>query len=881
MGRLTQITCRAGLALARHFAVLLVCATSPAMAERLSEPEVFSRTDAALELLWQGDAEAAFGALLPVYDATYRATGYSPRAAHYPLLGLAYVAQAKGRWDNVRRYASIVSGGLEFTGQRGADAWLRAQVLHGAALYHLDESAQANDLLRALFPELSEADLPREHQLAMYLLARIASEERLADEGPLRDAFLNAWRPGGFVAQRDALHIAFFGLVARFRAGEDRAALAAEMGALRDVAAQVPGIEPRQLLHYRGYHGLLLAHAGDFPTAEGHLQAYYDHLMAQGAYGRDLWENGLFLGSVIGQTRGAAAQIAFFDALLPLARRAGGSVWFRAQYLREMGHAAAQMGDVEGAQAQYRAAYAEARQSYRANAGLVTHLRGFIDTAHPGMAGYDFAAELGAFEAAQFAMRPLGEQVLRLFLEGNYTVTEALLTRAGQGAQGGGPELAVTTALHHALTGQFDRAQDWLARARSLGTADAQVSHVADLADALSRVWSTGHSAEAAGPALDRLLAQVGQMPPEWQRMTHVLRAQQAYQLDRSAGKTAALAAFDAVEGPVTDYPMWDLLAAVTAMEMSFGVRPEADNAARHETLKARIAAAGNLPVLGDYLDAVYYQNARSGVFAADAVAHLGAINTRLSEDTPSGHSLRQVAALTLSHALFWRGETRQALDWAERAAGEIRADPFAKPEVLALTLSRQSDILRAMSRREEAASIAAEAYDILRRDRVVSAFDGAVLQSYAQAQWAFTGDAGQVAALLQRELASGDLVRGLAPQDMVALYSLLAQAQIGQVAKPEVMETLARALAAMAGAHTDWRQDRARILWTRAQVHARHGDRAQAFVDMVASNDTYQDWRQDRLAAEEAAAIDDTAWRDRVRWEAALGWRLHEALAQ
>ena len=880
MGRLTQITCRAGLALARHFAVLLLIA-SPVWADRLSEAEIFARTDAALEQLWQGDADAAFEALLPVYDASYRETGYSPRAAHYPLLGLAYFARAKGRWDNARRYASIVAGGLEFARLRGSEEWLRAQVLHGAALYHLGEAAQANDLLRALYPDLSGADLPREHQLALYLLARIASEERLTDESQVRDAFLNAWRPGGFVAQPDALHIAFFDIVARFRAGEDRAALAAEMAELRDFAVRVPGIEPGQLLHYRGYHGLLLAHAGDFTTAEGHLQAYYDRLMAERAYGRDLWENGLFLGSVIGQTRGFAAQISFFDALLPLARREEASVWFRAQYLREMGHAATQMGDLDGAQAHYRAAYAEARQAYRSNAGLVTHLREFINTAHPGMAGYDFAAELGAFEAARFAMRPLGEQVLRLFLEGNYTATGALLARAGQGAEDGSPELAVTTALHHALIGQFDLAQDWLARARASGATDAHLTFLVDLTDVLSRVWSTWHSAEAAGPALDRLLAKVDQMPPEWQRMTHVLRAQRAYQLERNADKAAALEAFHAVEGPVTDYPMWDLLAGVTAMEMSFGFRPEQDNTARHAKLKERIAAAGNLPVLSDYLDAIYYQNSRSGLFAADAVVHLGAINTRLSEDTPAGHSLRQVGALTLSQALFWRGQTRQALDWAERAAEEIRADPFAKPEVLALTLSRQSDILRAMSRREEAASIAAEAYDILRRDGVVSAFDGAVLQSYANAHWAFTGDAGQVAALLQRELASDDLAQGLAPHDVVALHSLLAQAQIGQVAKSEVMATLARALAAMADAHTDWRQDRARILWTRAQVHARHGDRAPAFSDMVASNDTYQDWRQDRLAAEDAEAIDGTAWRDRVRWEAALGWRLQEEMPQ
>ncbi|MDA7427401.1 hypothetical protein PGB28_02940 [Primorskyibacter aestuariivivens] len=880
MGRLTQITCRAGLALARHFAVLLLVA-SPVWADRLSEADIFTRTDAALEQLWQGDADAAFDALLPVYDASYRETGYSPRAAHYPLLGLAYIARAKGRWGDARRYASFVAGGLEFAGLRGSGDWLRAQVLHGAAQYQLGALARANDLLRGLFPGLAETNLPQEHQLALYLLARIASEERLADERQLRDAFLKAWRPGGFVTQPDALHIAFFDIVARFRAGEDRAALATEMANLRDLAAKVPGIAAGQLLHYRGYHGFLLAHAGDFNTAEGHLQAYFDHLMAERAYGRDLWENALFLGSVLGQTQGAAAQIRFFDTALPLARSNGASVGYRAQYLREMGHAAAQMGDVDGAQARYRAAYAEARQAYRSNAGLVTHLREFINTAHPAMAGFDFAAELGAVEAAQFALRPLGEQVLRLFLQGNYTVTEALLARAGQDAEGDSPELAVTTALHHALLGQFDPAQDWLARVRATGTADVDVSHVVDLTDALSRVWSTWHSAEAAGPALDRLMANVDQMPPELQRMTHVLRAQRAYQLERNADKAAALEAFDAVEGGVIEYPLWDLLAAVTAMEMSFGFRSEEENTARHAKLKERIAAAGNLPVLGDYLDVVYFQNSRSGLFAADAVAHLGAINTRLSEDTPTGHSLRQVAALTLSQALFWRGENRQALDWAERAAGEIRADPFAKPEVLALTLSRQSDILRAMSRREEAASIAAEAYDILRRDGVVSAIDGAVLQSYANAHWAFTGDAGQVAALLQRELASADLAQGLAPRDVVALYSLLAQAQIGRAAKTEVMQTLGRALAAMGDTHTDWRQDRARILWTRAQVHARRGDRAPAFADMVASNDTYQDWRQDRLAAEDAEAIDDTAWRDRVRWEAALGWRLQEELPQ
>lgn len=862
MGRLTQTSCRAGLALARHFAFFLGVWAQPLTAQTLSEAKVFTRTDAALAMLNSATPEAASDLLVPLYDAAFRDRELSATAAQYPLLGLAYVAMAEEDWTRSARMAANVAGALEFAGLRGTDTWFRAQVIQGTALYHMGETAQADEVLRGVFPGLAETDLPQEHQLALYVLARIASEERRADEADVRRAFLQIWHPGGNVAQTDAIHIWFFDIVARFREGADRAVLVREMSELRSQAAQIPNIENRQLLHYRGYHGVLKAHAGDFASAEGDLRSYYDALMAEQAYGRDLWENALFLGAVTGQTQGATAQIAFFEAVLPLARARAAPAWYRAQYLREMGHAAAQLGAQDDAQEFYRTAYAEARQAYRANAGLVTQLRGFVDLSHSGMAGFDFAGELGAMDVADLKLRPVGEHVLRLFLQGNYTVSAELVARQ---VDNGDAVFALNAALHHAVIGELDRSRVWLLLARR---GETDTAMMADLVEAMALIWGTSHEVEKAATVLDRL--ETADLPPALTRMVLALWAQRAFHMNQTAEMRAALQAFGKVQGEDARYPLWDLLAEVTAMEPSFGVLPEARNMARYSELKSRIDAAGNLPVLRDYLDAVYYQNAREGMFAGDAVAHLGALNTRLAEDTPKGHSLRLVAAFTLSNALYWRGENAAALEWAERAAEEVRANAYGARDVMGFILSRQADLLRILGAPDRAASVAAGAWDIAREES--GDFAGAVLESYANALYAFTGDPGRVVTLLQDELQYEDRFTA---RERVALWSLLAQAQAAVMGRSEVLTSLNRALAAMEGPGTDWRAERARLLWTRAQTHARHADPRAGFADMVASNDLYHAWRQDRLSQEDADAIDTTAWPDRVRWEAALGWQL------
>lgn len=862
MGSLTQNPCRAGLWLARHFAFLVGLSTAPLSAEALSEAEILARTDAALQLLDSGAPAAAADLLEPLYDAAFRDAELSVRAANYPLLALAYVAHADARWSRAARMASTVAGTLEFSGLRGSDLWLRAQVIQGAALYQMGETTRADAALRATFPALAEAGLPRENQLALFTLARIASEARAADQAGLRRAFLQHWRPGGFVRQADALHIWFFDIVARFKDGADRTELVGEMAELRDAAAQVADMEPRQALHYRGYHGFLKAHAGDFDAAQSDLRAYFELLMAEGLYGRDLWENALHLGAVTGQTQGPDAQIAFLEAFVPLARREGASAWFVAQYLREAGHAAAQTGAQDRAQSYYRAAYAEARRSYRTNAGLVTQLRGFIDLQHPGLAGFAYAGELGALERADIEPHPFGEDVLRLFFEGNYTVAQALVERNGLRDA---PADVLNVALLHALLGAPEPARRWLGTARN-----GQVEHkaLADLTEAVAMIWGSSHEVEKAGELLDRL--DKADLPPALRRMGAALRAQRAFHLDSPGAQRAALEAFYdlPVDNGGSDY--WRLFASVMAMESSFGLLAETENASRYHQLRSDIEAVGNLPVLRDYLDVVYYQNARSGLFAADAVAHLSALNSRLAEDTPTGHPLRLVAAFTLSNALYWRGENAAALEWAERAAAELAANAHPARDVLSFIRARQADLLRILGAPDRAASVAADAWSMAREAR--GEFAGAVLESYANALYAFTGDPARVVQVLRAELQQEDRFDA---RERVALWSLLAQAQAASATRGDVVTSLNRAMDAMATPGVDWRSDRARLLWTRAQTHARHSDLRAAFADMIASNDLYHAWRQDRFAREDADTLDGTAWRERVRWEAALGWQL------
>lgn len=877
MGRLTQILCRGDSPSPRHFVFQLMLVgllTGPAAA--LTEADVQTRVEIARAQIEAGDIDMAETVLRPLYDEVYDSRDLPPRVAYAPLLGLAYVAYARENWAEVERYAGLVANGLSIEENVVSDDMRRARALQGAGLYHLGQAPAADQLLREALNDWPEGTLPEELQLALYVLARVASDERLSDEREMRNYALTFWRPGGLVPEADVLHLMFLDIVYGVRSGEPSQELELRMDDLRTRAGTIPNIAEGQVMHYRGYHGYLLARVGRFDRALSHLQAYHDYLRDNGRIGRDLWENTLFLGSVLGRVRGPDTSIRFFEARAPEAEAAGASDWYLAQYSREMGHAAAALGDAGRAQDYYRAAYAIARRSYRTNAGLVVSLRAFIDTADPGMIGYAFAAELGALQAATFAPEPFGEEVLRLVLNGLYPVLPDLVA----GSDADGTALQLNLALGHALTGQIDAALAALdrAEAQALFADSPDVPGRADLVEAMARIWGSTSDVAAGGVALARLGAVAGALPPALQRMTRALEAQLAYHAKDQEGMQAALLAFDDVAGDPGQFLLWDLFAAAVLQEVLWDLLPEAE--ARYASLKARLAMQGGLSVLNDHLEVMRYQASNRAFHDPGAVAALSGIATRLAEDLPAGHALRLIARFTLSSAFYWRGDLEAAFDWAGRAAEEARATRWAPPGVLALILSRQSDLARALGRNEVAATLAQQGFALLQDAERPGEFGAAVLESHARAVWAFTGDARRVDVLLDEALAVPEFTLALAPVDRVALLTLRAEAQAGFAPPETVLNTLDHALEVMDGQARDWQRDRSRVLWTRARVQHKARDRAGAFADMVASNRLYHKWRTTLGQDVDGADPEPRVWRDRAVWEAATGWQLSQSMA-
>lgn len=901
MGRLTQIGDRAGQALARSvfilaavllcFCAMLAQAQEPAdapPAEGLPRPsEVLAEVDAALAVLKSGDADRAYARLDAINGITY-ANDYPPRSKHYPNLGLAYYYLAREDWEDVLFFATSVATGLTADGFADHDIRLRASILQGAALHGRDRNHEAELVLRnAVAAARTRPQLGPEYGLALNALARVATFLGLPDESDLRAAVLNGYETRWLVPLEDLVQLNFYDIEDRQDKGEPLPRLLPRAERLVRLSETVPEVEPAQAVFYKGFYANLLALDGQYEAALPLLQEQRDFYLDGDYTGRDVWACVRRLGAVISFAIGPEEAYAHFRSELDYARQKGADIFNLALYQRELGHLAGRLDDPDLAQTHFRDAYAEARRDYRVNSELVQHLRGYIEVDHPGMTGFAFAPELGALEAVEFDLSQDGADVLRLFFEGNYIALGALLERYAEEGQGESVTYLINSALYHAMISDHDEALSALETARRTArrTTNSKVpanALIFDIVEALARVWGTGHEPESAAGVLARMRARLPSMTESERSLYYALDGFRHYRLSNYAEMRNVLAAWFDQYKPGRLERVWDIYVANMVLEMSIGHMEDDLNARLIEDLLAALDAYPALSLSRDYLRLVRILNAVDGYLQDETMVELGTLVKSIGEGVPETHPLISATQFALANAYEWREEYEQALYWLRETTRTMRASRYARQDVIAFLLSKQSVALRLLGRTDEAHALATDSMAMIDPETVRRDLIGAFYQNYAQALVERSDYHRAAVEALDTVLRNPKVVRRLEAFDRVALLRTKADNLTEYAELDEVLATLDEAQAVIAADDSvlDWRLDSAAIAWSRAIANYRNGALGAGFSDMVESNDAYTDWLTSIPAgASGQSEISPDVMRVRVVWEAAIGWSYAESL--
>lgn len=856
--------------------------------EGLPRPsEVMATVDEALATLRSGDSDAAYEKLYEINGITY-ANDYPPLSKHYPNLGLAYYYLDLEDWDDVLFFAASVATGLTADGLNDHDNRLRASILQGAALHGLGRDHEAEIVLRnAVDLARDRPSLVPEYGLGLHALARVATLLNLPDEASLRDVFLNGYETRWLVAMDDAVHISFFDIEQRLDHGEPAANLLGPMERLVRMAEVVPQIEPVQRVFYKGYYANLLALTGDYEAALPYLQEQRDFYLEGEYTGNDVWTCVRRLGAVISFVIGPEEAYEHFRVELAYARENGANVFNLALYQRELGHLAGRLDDPDLAQQHYRDAYAEARREFRVNSELVQHLRQYIQLDHPGMTGFDFAPELGALEAVNFDLSQDGADVLRLFFEGNYVALGALLDRAAEQGEGESVTYLINRALYYAVTSRYEEslASLDLARRTARTTTTSRVpanALIFDVVEALARVWGTGHEPESAAGVLSRMRARLPGMSDSERALYYALEGFRHYRMSNYTEMRNVLAVWFDHYRPGSVEGVWDIYVANMVLEMAIGQVEESVNAPLIEDTLAALDAYPSLSLSRDYLRLVRVLNSKDGYLQEETLEELGTLVKSIGAGVPDTHPMISATQFALANAYEWREEYEQALHWLRETAETMRASRYARSDVVAFLMSRQSATLRLLGRVDEAHALATDAMAMIDPRTVRRDLIGVFYQNYAAALVERSSNYRGAVAALDAVLKDPVVFRRMEPFDRVALLRVKADNLSEYAELDDVLATLdeARAVIEAEEGVNDWRLDRSAISWSRAIANYKNNRHEHAFRDMVHSNDRYNEWLMSLPAGSAGQGeISPDVQRARVVWEAAIGWSYAETI--
>lgn len=848
--------------------------------------EIIKSVDDGLKILRKGDAKQAKVILEAANDTTFE-HDYPSLSKHYPNLGLAYLYAEEKDWSEVLRFSTSVITGLLADGHKEHAYRIQASALLGLALHFLDRNQEAEATLRnTLVAAEGREELIPTYGLALFALARTASWEDLPDEVELRQRFLDEYDSRWLVSINDALHINYL----QIEDSQDRdvpiEVLIPQMRKLVKLAETVPEVDAKRTVFYKGYLATLLAYDGEFEAALPLLRQQREYYRDAKLTGPDVWRNVRNLGAVISYAETVQNAYDFFAEELTYAREHGANAFNLALYQREMGHLAKRLSDTDRAQAHYRDAYVTARRAFRANSELVQHLRGFIDINHPDMQGFDFAPELGALEAVEFDLAQDGNGVVRLFFEGNYLALEALLTRFEQNGDGDSVAYKINAALYRAMKGDFDLALETLDEARKLArtTTDAGIDANAlifDQIDVIAKVWGSGHQPETAQGALDRMRARLSSMSESEKSLYYALLAFKHFRTGDLIEMRGVLKTWFALYDAARPAGVWDIYAATMIMEMSFGNMEEAlNNDLMAQTLH-HLERYPTMSLSRDYLRLVKVLNSRTGVFSDLAMVELGTLAKTIGAAVPYNHSMLAATQFALSNAHGWRGNNEEALEWMRRTAKTLRGSKYARSDVHAFLLARQSDFMRLLGRVNEAHALAQEAYQGFDARQARSDLIASVYQSVALALWERSEDTRQVAAFLDEVLGTPEIYDRMDTFGRVALLRIKGDAEANFADLDTVLATLDKARFEMDNdiGPNDWRLERSNLFWSRAIANYWNGRPGDGFGDILASNDTYTDWESTIKAGGGGEGINPGAFKERADWEALIGWDYAQTL--
>ncbi|WP_417523504.1 hypothetical protein [Marinovum sp.] len=896
MARLTQTRSRAGISLARLSCVAALLLTTSLSAQEVTGPadsapapglptaeEITAEVDAGLRLLRDGEREAALARLEAVNDITYE-EDYPSVVDHYPNLGLSYYYYETGNWPEVLRFSASVATGLTADGLPDHPHRIQASILQGAALARMSRQSEAEVLLRnGVAAARGRADLVQAYGLALYNLSLLVTDLGREDAGEITDEFLDNWSSDWPIPLELSLIINYRDIDRDYTDDDDLARAIRRARNLVAAAESAEDVPLRRVAGFRGYLGVLLAQDGDFDTALDLLQKEYDYYREAQITGGDLSNCIIYLGLVTRYGRSSAEAYQFFDDEVQIARQSGTPAHDIARFLLEQAAAAEAMGETDESQRLYRAAYAEVRSVDRANHWAAQKARSKIDLDHPGMAEFAFASELGAVDAVQFELTADGADVLRLFFEGNYLLLEQVLARHA-GAEGQGATLyQLNNALFLALMGRHDAAIAELATARESTRRSGALppgAPIFDIVEVIARVWGSGHAPEAAQDALARLGARMERLQVAERSIYRALLAFYHFRRDDIAQMRRVLTAWFEEHDPARPSTLWDIYAATVVMEMSFGkMEAELNEALMQQTLLA-LEAYPTLTLSRDYLRVVKVMNSRTGVFSDEALVELGTVVSSVGAMVPEGHSLHYATQFALANAHGWRGNTEESLYWLRQAVATMRASRFHRVDEVAFLLSRQSGLLLALNRVNEAHSLSQEALRLIDPLTARPNLIGEIYQSTALALWWRSDDPAKAVGFIDEVLGDPAILARLEPLDRVILLRLKADALANYGELDEVLATLDAAEAQIGlDPDIDWRRERSFNQQTRAIANYWNGAPGAGFTAMVESNDIYTAWLDAIRLAEGAQGVDPGAYRDRAVWEAMMGWDYAETL--
>ncbi|MGY3439412.1 MULTISPECIES: hypothetical protein [unclassified Marinovum] len=840
--------------------------------------EIIEAVDTALRLLRAGDTAGANDALTQANDTTFDAE-YPPLAKHYPNLGQAIYAYETGDWREVLRYAASVATALSADGFADHPYRVHASVLHGAALANLERDSEAEVLLRRAVNEARAIPaMKHAYGLGLYHLTLLASNLNRADYPALSDEFLTQWSSDWPVGRAAALILLYRDIDSDHKTDKN---LGRAIRRARNLVLAVESdasLPPRRLAGFRGYLGLLLAQNGDYDTARDYLEQEYAFYRANGVVDADLHTNIIYLAQVIRYGDTVAEAYQFLDDEVQLARQNGTPPYYIARFLSDQADMAEVIADTDEAQRLLRDAYATVRSVERANHWLAERLRARIALDHPGMAGFAFAPELGAFDAVDFALTPGGEDTLRLFLEGNYQALDAVLTNLEQAGGSDAVTLMINRALYHALVGAHDESIATLHQARrtartTLGGAIAPNAAIFDLIEATAKIWGTGHNPDSAQGAFDRLRPRSASLGREERSLYHALLAFYHFRKDSYPPMRRELNTWYADYDPRDATGIWDIFAATVVMEMFFGQMDEAVNLALFNDTFQAMARFENLSLARDYLRLVKVINARNGLMNDEALVELGTLTASIGAAVPRGHSLAFSTQFGLASAYQTRENYEESLKWLRLCVVSMRATPYHRLDEIAFMLSRQAAMQSWLGRNEEALSLAQEAYGLIDPAKDRPDMIGEVHQTLANALWRRTGRPELAVDFIDGVLANPQVFSRFKPDDRMSLLNLKAQAQANFAALPDVLATLDRAEAELQTVTEDRRNEVSSIWWNRANAYYWNDAPAEGYAAMIKSNDLYLEWIGAIRAEGGGQGVLQTAYRARAEWEAAIGW--------